>query len=451
MSRDKLGVVVLAAGAGTRMRSRLPKVLHTVCGDPQVSHVVAAAAALEPGRIVVVVGHQGQLVRDALRGSPAVFAEQPRQLGTAHAVECSRTALDGCGQVMVLNGDAPLISAQLLGKLSEALCPPSPLALVTATADKPGRLGRLVRDREGAPAGIVEAADYQGEPGPAEVNAGQYIFDAEWLWEHLPSVAPAPGGERYLTALVAAAADEGRPATTICADLDEVMGVDDRLLLARAEGLLRGRVLEGLMAGGVTIRDPASTYVDARVEIGEDVTVLPGCHILGETQIGTGAVVGPGTTLEDAVIGENSRVRQSVVEQSTVGAGCVVGPFAHLRGGAHIGDRCELGNYAEVKNSNLGPDVKMHHFGYLGDADVGEGTNIAAGVITCNYDGVSKHRTVIGKHAFVGCDTMLVAPVTLGDGAFTAAGAVVTRDVSAGERVAGVPARPLPPKRAEQQ
>ncbi len=450
MSRDKLGVVVLAAGAGTRMRSHLPKVLHTVCGSSMVTHVLSAAATLEPDRLVVVVGHQGDEVREALADGSVIFAEQSQQLGTAHAVECARPALDGCTRIMVLNGDTPLITVELLSRLTGAL-QAAPLAFVTAAADNPGRLGRVRRDPRGAVAAIVEAADYEGEPGPSEINAGQYVFDATWLWAHLPAVSESPGGERYLTALVGAAAAEGRPATAVCGALDDVMGVDDRRLLARAERLLRERILDVHMTNGVTVRDPATTYVDTRVTVEPDVTILPGCSILGDSHIEGGAVIGPGTTLEDARIGAGSTIRQSVVEQSSVGANCLIGPFAHLRADARIGDRCELGNHAEVKNSVIGPDVKMHHFGYLGDADVGRGANIAAGVITCNYDGVAKHRTVIGEDAFVGCDTMLVAPVTIGDGAFTAAGAVVTRDVPAGERVAGVPARPLARRRAEQR
>lgn len=439
---SSLGVIVLAAGAGTRMKSRLHKVLHPVCGVPMGQHVIDAARALDPSNLVVVVGHQADAVRAALGGPGISFVLQTELNGTGDAVLRCREALEGCDEVMVLNGDCPLVTTELLAGLRDARLI-RPLSFVSCFVEDPGRLGRVLRDGNGDPERIVEAADYEGPDGPAEINAGQYVFDAAWLWKHLPSVPVSARGEYYLTHLVAAAAESGMPGAAFVAEATETLGVDDRLKLAEAEALMRRRVLERHMLNGVTIQDPATTYIDASVSIEADVTILPNCHLVGLSAVSAGAVIGPGTTLKNATIGDDTRVQSSVIEDSRVGAGCSVGPFSHVRGGADIGDGCEIHNYAEIKNSSIGPGVKMHHFSYMGDADIGARANIAAGAITCNFDGVRKHRTTIGEDAFIGCDTMLVAPVTIGAGAFTASGAVVTRDVAPGDTVAGVPAKPF--------
>jgi bifunctional UDP-N-acetylglucosamine pyrophosphorylase/glucosamine-1-phosphate N-acetyltransferase len=281
------------------------------------------------------------------------------------------------------------------------------------------------------------------------VNAGKYVFATAWLWANLPKLELSAKGEYYVTDLIGIAATEGAPGVPVLSPPDEVVDFDDRRGLADAERVLRTRILDHHMANGVTIADPATTYIDHEVELAQDVTVLPNCYLYGRTSVATGAVIGPATTLRNAVIGQDATVQQSVIEDSTLGDRVHAGPFAHVRGGARIGDDCHLGNYAEVKNSNIGRGVKMHHFSYLGDADVGDGANIAAGTITCNFDGVNKHRTTIGAGAFIGCDTMLVAPISIGDDAMTAAGAVVTKDVPAGGRVAGVPAKPLPSRPSE--
>jgi bifunctional UDP-N-acetylglucosamine pyrophosphorylase/glucosamine-1-phosphate N-acetyltransferase len=442
-----LGVIVLAAGQGTRMKSALPKVLHPVCGKPMAAHVLAAARALGPTRIAVVVGYGRHLVEDALRAPDVTFVEQTELLGTADAVRRCREAMAGCDPVMVLNGDSPLVTGDLLARLSAARGT-APMALTTCPVPDDGSFGRIVRDAKGAVEGIVEGSR-ANEGGTAERNAGQYVFDAAWLWAHINAIAVSDKGEYYLTHLPAMAHAEGRPAVTCEAPNDEVMGFDDRVGLAEAERLMRQRILRAHMLAGVTIADPATTYIDADTRLAGDVTVLPNCYLYGATTVATGSVIGPGTTLRSARIGEATHVQASVIEDSSIGARVEVGPFAHVRGGATIGDECVLGNYAEVKNSVLGRGVKMHHFSYIGDADVGEYANIAAGIITCNYDGVSKHRTTIGARAFVGSDTMLVAPVTIGEGASTGAGSVVTKDVPPGGRVAGVPARAIPrrPKR----
>jgi len=442
-----LGVIVLAAGQGTRMKSALPKVLHPVCGKPMAAHVLAAARTLAPARIAVVVGYGRDLVEDALGAPGVAFVEQTELLGTADAVRRCRDAMAGCDSVMVLNGDSPLITGDLLARLLAARGAAT-VALTTCPVPDDGSFGRVVRDTKGAVEGIVEDARTNAD-ATAERNAGQYVFEAAWLWAHVDAIPVSDKGEYYLTHLPAMAHAEGRPAVTCEAPYDEVMGFDDRVGLAEAERLMRQRILRAHMLAGVTIADPSTTYVDADVQLAGDVTVLPNCYLYGATTVATGAVIGPGTTLRGARVGEATRVQASVIEDSTIGARVEVGPFAHVRGGATIGDECILGNYAEVKNSVLARGVKMHHFSYIGDADVGEYANIAAGIITCNYDGVAKHRTTIGAHAFVGSDTMLVAPVTIGEGASTGAGSVVTKDVPPGGRVAGVPARaiPHPPKR----
>lgn len=435
-------MVVMAAGLGTRMRSRLPKVLHPVCGEPMAWHVLQAARGLRPGRIVVVTGHEAERVEAGLAAPDVVFVRQEVLDGTAGAVRRAEEALRGCERVVVLNGDAPLVTAELLERLLAA-GEGRPLAFVTCRVEEPGRLGRVVRDGSGAAAAVVEASEWEGPAGPAEINAGQYVFEAAWLWPRLGEVPVSARGEYYLTHLIGMAAREGRPAGTVEATQEEALGVDDRVKLAEAEAVMRRRVLVRHMLAGVTIEDPATTWVGARVELGQDVVIRAGSRLEGATRVADDARIGPNTTLRNATVGVGARVEASVVEDSEIGAGCRVGPFAHVRGGAVIGEGCELGNYAEVKNSRLGRGVKMHHFSYLGDADVGDGANIAAGTITCNFDGVAKHRTVIGARAFIGCDTMLVAPVRIGDDAFTATGSVVTRDVGDGESVKGVPARPF--------
>ena len=439
---ERLGVIVLAAGMGTRMKSRLHKVLHPICGVAMGEHVIEAARSLEPHVIAVVVGHQHEDVRAAFSAPDVTFVHQTELNGTGDAVLRCREALADCDEVMVLNGDCPLITPVLLGELRTARLL-RPLAFATAFVEEPGGLGRVLRNGNGDPCEIVEAADYEGPDGAAEINAGQYVFEASWLWQTLPVVPVSAKGEYYLTHLVAAAARLGMPGATVVAEPEEILGVDDRLRLAAAEAVMRRRILDRHMLAGVTIRDPQTTYVDASVELEADVTILPNSFLMGRSVVATGATIGPGTTLRNATVGEGSAIQQSVIEESAIGARCSVGPFAHVRGGATIEDDCQLGNYAEVKNSHLHPGVKMHHFSYMGDADVGARANIAAGSITCNYDGEQKHRTVIGEDAFIGCDTMLVAPVTIGAHAFTATGSVVTRDVGPGETVAGVPAKPF--------
>ena len=434
-----LAVIVLAAGQGTRMKSVLPKVLHPVCGKAMAAHVLDAARELQPGKLIVVIGHGAEEARERLAAPDVTFVLQAEQLGTAHAVmQCSEAAA-GCGEVMVVNGDSPLITSATLERLRAARGA-SAMAFLSCTMEDPARLGRVVR-YGGVVTAIVEADEYQGEPGTAEINAGQYVFRADWLWPELPLISKGSKGEYYFTGLVASAHFAGTAAETAAIDPDEFFGVDDRVRLAEAERLMRARILRGHMLNGVTIADPATTYIDATVRLEQDVTIRQNCWLTGATEVASGSSIGPGTTLRDSVVGPGCAVVASVVEESALGARVNVGPYAHVRGHSTIGDECYLGNYAEVNRSTLGRGVKMHHFSYLGDATVGDNANIAAGVITNNFDGTNKHPTVIGEGAFVGCDTMLVAPVTMGARSMTGAGTVLKQDLPPGAVAVGVPAR----------
>lgn len=434
------GVVVLAAGMGTRMKSTLPKVLHPVGGKPMVSHVVAAARTLNPTHIAVVVGYGSDQVRAALANEGVEFVEQSELLGSGDAVGRCEAALAGCGLVMVLNGDSPLIRPEMLKALDRALGG-GVMAFASHPAEDRGGFGRVQRDQSGRVAAIVEQAD--GAGGLAERNAGQYLFDAAWLWAKLPLVPASDKGEYYLTHLAAEAHAEGQPATTTEVDPEDVLGVDNRRMLAEAERVMRGRTITRLFESGVTVVDPDTTYIDASVEVEQDVTILPNSYLRGATRVESGAEIGPGTTLRNAIVRRNALVAHSVIEDSEIGPETTVGPFAHVRGRSTVGANCELGNYSEVNRSQLGDGVKMHHFSYVGDAEVGNGSNMAAGIVTCNYDGVNKNRTIIGERVLLGSDTMLIAPISIGDGVVTGAGSVVTRDLAPGERVAGVPARPI--------
>ena len=442
------GVVVLAAGQGTRMRSKLPKVAHLVVGKPMICHIVDAALALQPERVAVVVGFGKDAVMAALGERHVTFVEQTVLAGTADAVARCREAMAGCRQVLVLNGDSPLVTTELLARLAHA-SDGAAMSLVGCMVQDPLRMGIVERDPDsGNVQGIREYGEYAYHGGPIEINAGQYCFDANWLWANIGNVEKSAKGEYYLTELTGMAIAQGRRVAAISGEAEEVLGVDDRVRLAETEQVARARILRRHMLGGVTIVDPASTYIDADVELGEDVVIYPQTHLYGTTAVAGNTKIGPGAVIRSSRIGPDCVIQSAVIEDSELGTGVKVGPFCHVRGKAKLGDGCELGTYAEVKNSNIGAGVKMHHFSYMGDADIGAAANIAAGAITCNFDGVRKHRTVIGERAFIGCDTMLVAPVTIGDDAYTATGAVVIRDVAAGERVAGVPAKPLPRKQS---
>lgn len=440
-----LDAVILAAGQGTRMKSELPKVLHPIGGQPLVLYSVQAAEAVSHQPPVLVVGHEAEQVREAV-GERARYAVQAEQLGTGHAVMQARELLEGRSDtVLVMYADMPLLSADTLLALYEAHTGSGgPITMLTHLTDMPRGFGRIIRGEGNSVRAIVEAAQATPEQlAIREVNVGVYCFDADWLWSHLDAIPLSPKGEYYLTDLVEIAVGEGADIRALVVeDADEVLGINTRVHLAEAEAALRRRVNERLMLSGVTLIDPASTYIHPGVTVGRDTIIMPNTYLWGGTSIGTHCVIGPNTIIRDSQIGDHCEVLSSVIEQAGMEDHVDIGPFGHLRKGAYLESGVHMGNFGEVKNSRLRSGVKMGHFSYIGDGDIGEETNIGAGTITCNYDGVKKNKTVTGKGVFIGSDTMLVAPVTLGDGARTGAGSVVTRDVAAGELVYGVPAKP---------
>jgi len=440
-----LSIVILAAGQGTRMKSARPKVLHPLVGRPMLSFVLDAARALEPVSLVVVIGHGAEQVRQAA-GEGVTCVVQAEQLGTGHAVQQAEAALAGRAEhVLVLYGDTPLIRPETLRQLVAYHQAEGAVAtLLTFRPDDPTGYGRIVRDVEGRRLlGIVEEKEATPQQRAiGEVSGGVFCFRDGWLWPNLARLQRHPGGEFYLTDLAALAAGQGEAVAGFpVADPLEVIGLDNRLKLAQAEAEMRRRINERWMQAGVTLVHPDVTYIEADVEIGADTVIWPHTLLQGRTRIGQGCILGPGAVIRDSTLGDRCRVELSVVEGAIMEEGSEIGPFGHLRQGAHLGPGVHLGNFGEVKNSYLGPGVKMGHFSYLGDATVGAGANIGAGTITCNFDGQRKHRTVIGERAFIGSDTMLVAPVEIGAGAKTGAGSVVTHDLPAGAVAYGVPAR----------
>ena len=440
-----LTVLVLAAGHGRRMRSELPKALHPLAGRPVVRYVVDAAQSLEPRSLAVVVGPDTSSIQEAL-GDEFIYVTQGERLGTGLAVQQAGEAIAGqAEQTLVLYGDTPLLRAATLRQMvDDHQATGAAVTLLTFEPQDPAGYGRIVRDAgSGEVRAIVEEANATPEERAIrETSSGVVCFRDEWLWPNLVRLERRPGGEFYLTGLAEVASAQGERVNTVTvSNALEVMGVDDRLKLARAEAEMRRRINEKWMLAGVTLIDPAATYIEPDVEVGQDTVIWPNTYLQGQTRIGQGCTIGPGSVIRDSSLGDGCRVELSVVEQAVMEKGSDVGPFGHLRKGAHLGPGAHMGNFGELKNSYLGPGAKMGHMSYLGDATVGAGANIGAGTITCNYDGRRKHPTIIGEGAFVGSDTMLVAPVEIGDGAKTGAGSVVTRDVPPGTQAYGVPAR----------
>ncbi len=457
---DVVGIV-LAAGRGSRMRSRKPKPLHRAVGKELIRYPVDLLSACGVERIVVVVSPDNRDAIGDLLGERVKYAVQPEPQGTGDALACGLAALPGVPSLLVvLSGDTPLVRSESVRQLVEDHCADAGrrMTILSATDVFSGDLGRIRRGSAEGPGGaapvtaVIEAADLpDAATGPEEVNAGVYCFDGHWLAETVMSIPPAASGERYLTALAALAAGAGDGVAALpVAWPDEAMGVNDRKQLAAAETVLRDRINLHWMESGVTIMDTATTYIDADVTIGCDTVVLPNTMLSGGTVIGEDCEVGPNAMIRDTVIGDRCRIVASALEGARVESDVGIGPYSHLRPGSLIETGAHLGNYVEVKNSRVGAAAAVGHFSYLGDADIGAGANIGAGTITCNYDGVNKHWTVIGDGAFIGCDTMLVAPVTVGAGAATGAGAVVLRDVPEARLAVGVPAKLLPPPEKEQ-
>jgi bifunctional UDP-N-acetylglucosamine pyrophosphorylase/glucosamine-1-phosphate N-acetyltransferase len=442
--------IVLAAGQGTRMRSRVPKVLHPLAGRPMIEHVLTSLAAAGIEHPVVVIGFGADQLEAALDGRVPTVRQEP-QLGTADAVRRGLERVPPeARHVLVTMGDVPLLPAELFQRLlREQAEGDATIALLSASVDDPQGYGRLVRQPDGSARAIVEESDAdEAIRAGNEVNVGTYCFDAAWLRANIGSVPASASGEYYLTDLVEVAATGGRRVAVQTVPRAELAtGINDRAQLAAADRLLRARIADEHMGNGVTIVDPATTFIDAGVEIGQDARIEPWTVLLGSTVIAQDAIIGPRSEIRDSRIGPRTRVWASVVEESNVAEDVQIGPFSHVRPACQIGPRCRIGNYAELKNTSLGAGTQQHHFSYLGDADVGEEVNIGAGTITANFDGQRKQRTVIGDGAFIGVDTMLRAPVTIGAGARTGAGAVVTRDVAPGKTVVGMPARPIEARR----
>jgi len=440
----RLSIVILAAGQGTRMKSELPKVLHPLAGKPLVQYAVEMAAQLTSEKPLLVVGYGADQVRQAL-GDRVTYVEQKEQLGTGHALLQARPLLEGRSEtVLVWCADMPFLSADTLRRLLELHeRGKGPIAMLTVEADDPMGFGRVLRNEAGQVVGIVEeavATDAQKEI--RELNCAVYCFDGDWLWPHLAQLPLSPKGEYYLTDLVAMAVAEGHLVETLkISDATEALGINDRSHLAQAEAVMRQRINEKWMLEGVTLLDPTLVFIDATVQIGQDTTIYPNTYLQGATTIGCHCRLGPNTIVRDSTIGDGCIIEASVVEGAVLEDDVDVGPFSHLRKGTHLAKGVHVGNFGEVKNSYLGPGTKMGHFSYLGDATVGKEVNIGAGTVTCNFDGQRKHPTIIEDGAFIGSDTMLVAPVRVGAGARIGAGSVVTHDIPPGSVAYGVPAR----------
>jgi bifunctional UDP-N-acetylglucosamine pyrophosphorylase/glucosamine-1-phosphate N-acetyltransferase len=423
------------------MKSQVPKVLHTLCGRSMLGHALAAARELRPERLVVVAGHgRDQVTAEVARVAPgADVVVQERLGGTGHAVRMVTEALGevlGHGIVVVTYADMPLLRAETLAALvREHATASNAVTVLTAHVGDPFGYGRIVRDSGGALTEIVEEADATDEQRAIdEINSGCYAFDGALLSGAIKRVATGNAqGQEYLTDVVAILRGDGYPVGAMtAADADEIQGVNDRVQLAQVRRALNDRVLADWMRAGVTIMDPATTWVDVDVTIGQDAVILPGTHLEGRTSVGPRARIGPGCVLTDTSVGEEAMVTFAVCRSAEVGPGASAGPYAYLRPGTQIGAGAHIGTYVELKNSTVGEGSKVPHLSYVGDADIGRDANIGAGTIFANYDGVAKHHSTVGDGAFIGSDSVLVAPVRIGDGAYTAAGSAISEDVPPG-------------------
>lgn len=430
-----VAAIVLAAGKSTRMRSKLPKPLHPLCGLPMTAHVLRACEGAGVSRIVVIIGHEAEAVRTGL-GESVEYALQAAPKGTGDAVRAAQGLLgDWPGSVLVLAGDVPLMSAETLRRLLAHHHETQAAAtLLTAFLDDPTGYGRIVRNEMGRVARIVEEKDATPEERAiCEWNPSIYAFESASLWASLADLRPANAqNEFYLTDTVGILNAGGAKVEAIpTADAREVLGVNNRVELAAAAAILRQRLLTNLMLSGVSVTDPATTYVDADVTVGQDTVLEPHTILLGRTQIGEDSAIGPYARIENSQLGNGVRVLSSNIVGSVLEDGAKVGPFANLRPGTHLGPKVKIGDFVETKNATFGAGSQASHLAYIGDAEIGAGTNIGAGTITCNYDGYRKSRTVIGKNAFIGSHSTLVAPLTIGDGVFIAAASTITQDVPA--------------------
>ncbi len=440
----KVASIILAAGQGMRMQSNVPKVLHPIAGRPMVWHALEAVQSLVSMPPVLVVGHQADLIKEVV-GSKAQFVLQEEQLGTGHAVAQAESLLAGqADTILVTFADMPLLKQESMRSLIDLHQGSGNPITMTSFIGKDARgFGRVVRDDTGKVTAIVEQAVATPEQlAIREYNVSAYCFDAAWLWDVLKEIPLSPKGEYYLTDTVGLAIAQGYQVDSmIMDDPTEVIGINTRIHLAETEKIMRQRINEQWMLAGVTFIDPDTTYIESDVKIGQDTVLLPNTHLQGHTIIGENCKIGPDSTVVDSEIGNEVQLIASVLEGAQVADHVSMGPFCHLRKGTVLREHVHLGNFAEVKDSILGPDTKIGHFSYIGNAKIGSNVNIGAGTITCNYDGDKKHPTEIGDDVFIGSDTMLVAPVKIGRGSITGAGAVVTKDVPDNTLVMGVPAK----------
>jgi bifunctional UDP-N-acetylglucosamine pyrophosphorylase/glucosamine-1-phosphate N-acetyltransferase len=433
MSKDNLDVVILAAGLGTRMKSATIKVLHRAAGRPIIDYVLDLASEVSSNRPVVVVGHQREAVQQSV-GDRARFAVQEEQLGTGHAVLQAAPYAGDAGRVLILSGDVPLTRPETLKRLlDEHERAKNALTVLTMMLDDPGGYGRVMRDARGGIERIVELKDAGAdEKLITEVNAGIYVFEAEALFDNLRNLSTNNAqGEYYLTDLIAIARNAGKKVGAVIVDDPiEAIGVNSRADLATVEGEIQRRAVNRLMAEGVTFRNPATVVIDSTVTIGGDSIIYPFVTLEGTTRIGEGCVVEPGVHLVNCTVGDDVHLKTgTVAEESIIENEASVGPYAHLRPGTRLGKHVKIGNFVETKKAVFGEGAKASHLSYIGDAEVGADANIGAGTITCNYDGVQKHKTIIEDGAFIGSDSQLVAPVRVGKGAYVGAGSTITKDV----------------------
>ncbi len=432
----ELVAVILAAGKGERMISKMPKVLHPVAGKPMLYYPLEVSRKVGALRRIVVVGHGREEVSSLFEG--VQFVVQEEQLGTAHALLAAEEAIKGWeGGILVLCGDTPLVTEECLRGLIETHIRESAnITVVTIEREDPTGYGRVVKDGRGRLLRIVEEVEAGPEErGIKEVNGGIYLFSSLPLFDLLRAIPPSERkGEHYLTDIVALAREKGyRVVSYMHGNAMDVAGVNTRKDLAIANRIMRERILDGLMAAGVTVMDPSNTYIDYGVKVGMDSILYPNIHIEGDSTVGEGCVIEEGSKIIDSIIGDGCRIRShSLVESSSIGKGVVIGPFARLRPGSILEEGVKIGNFVEVKNSTIKKGTKANHLSYIGDATIGEGVNIGAGTITCNYDGFKKHRTVVEDGAFIGSDTQLIAPVRVGRGAYIGSGTTVTKDVPPG-------------------
>ena len=441
----KTASVILAAGKGTRMCSNVPKVLHTLAGRPLMEYALDLGLGICNMTPIVVVGFESEKVQECI-GDRATVVIQEEQLGTGHALnETAEVLREQADMVLVWAADMPLLTKEMLESVINVQAEnEGPISIITAISNDDRGFGRVIRSQLGEVQAIVEKSDATAEQlSINELNVGIYCFQSSWLWDELSALKPSSNGEYYLTDLIKSASLQNQNIGVVTTTaVDEIIGINTRIHLAEAEIAIRTRINNSWMERGVTLIDPANTYIEASVKIGLDTVVLPNTHLQGNTVIGSECTIGPNSTIQNSVIGDRCQIASSVLDRAKLENDVDVGPFGHLRAGTHLDSGVHIGNFGEVKNSYLGPDVKMGHFSYVGDATIGARTNIGAGSITCNYGmDRNKHRTEIGEDVFIGSDTMLVAPLRIGSKARTGAGSVVTKDLPDGSLAAGVPAR----------